>query len=98
MDRQVAERVFTAKLQGDEALIEGFSLDNGDYAVYRLRSVTPGDPQAATDEQRQEIARQLESRDGNSAYMLFNAALRKAADVEIFTSLLEDDSETLAAQ
>ncbi len=98
VDRQVAEQVFKQKLVGGEVLIDGFSLSNGDYAVYRLRGITPGDPAAATAEQREQLTGQLQSRDGNTAYMLFREALRNNADVEIFSSTLEDDSDILAAQ
>jgi len=98
VDRQVAEQVFKQKLAGGEVLIEGFSMSNGDYAVYRLRGITPGDPAAATAEQREQITGQLQSSDGNTAYMLFREALRNNADVEIFSSTLEDDSDILAAQ
>ncbi|MCP4009017.1 MAG: hypothetical protein GY726_05815, partial [Proteobacteria bacterium] len=98
VDRQVAEQVFKQKLVGGEVLVDGFSLSNGDYAVYRLRGITPGDPAAATAEQREQLTGQLQSRDGNTAYMLFREALRNNADVEIFSSTLEDDSDILAAQ
>ena len=98
VDRQVAEQVFRKKLVGSEALIDGFSLNNGDYAVYRLKGITPGDPAAATAEQREQLRGQLSSRDGNNAYRLFSEALRGNADVEIFTSTLEDDSDVLAVQ
>ncbi len=98
VDRQVAAEVFKQRLDGEEQLIAGFSLNSGDYVVYRLKGITPGDPAAATEAQREQIRGQLESRDGNSAYMLFGQALRNSADVEIFRSLLEDDSDTLTAQ
>lgn len=97
-DRQVAEQVFRKKMVDSETLIEGFSLNNGDYAVYRLKGITPGDPQAATTEQREQLTGQLTSRDGNNAYRLFSEALRNNADVEIFTSTLEDDADVVAAQ
>lgn len=98
VERQVAAEVFSQQLDGGEPLVAGLSLNNGDYAVYRLNSVTPGDPSMATEAQRQQIRAQLASRDSNTAYGLFNEALRNSADVEIFTSLLEDDSDILAAQ
>jgi len=97
-DREVAEQVFRAKMVDSETLIEGFSLNNGDYAVYRLKGITPGDPTAATTEQREQLMGQLTSRDGNNAYRLFSEALRSNADVEIFTSTLEDDADIVAAQ
>ncbi len=97
-DREVAEKVFRAKMVDSETLIEGFSLNNGDYAVYRLKGITPGDPTAATTEQREQLMGQLTSRDGNNAYRLFSEALRSNADVEIFTSTLEDDADIVAAQ
>jgi len=98
LDREIAQHIFRQKLVDGEVLIDGFSLNSGDYAVYRLKSITPGDPASATDEQRAQVVGQLESRDGNMAYMLFREALRKNADVEIFTSTLEDDADILTAQ
>lgn len=98
VDQQVADQVFRLTMPAEGALIDGFSLNNGDYVVYRLRSVTPGDPATATEEQRTEIVGQLESRDGNSAYALFIQNLRNEADVEIFSSSIEDDSDILAIQ
>ncbi len=98
IDRQVADQVFARTLAEGETLVDGFTLNNGDYAVFRLMSITPGDPATATDEQRQQILGQLESRDGNSAYALFRQNLRNDADVEIFSSSIEDDSDILAVQ
>ncbi len=98
VDRQVADQVFRQSMPAEGALIDGFTLSNGDYAVYRLKSVTPGDPAAATEEQRNQIVGQLESRDGNSGYALFIQNLRNDADVEIFSSAIEDDSDILAVQ
>lgn len=96
--RQIAAQVFKQQWISGETIIEGFSLSNGDYAVYRLKGVTPGDPAVATDEQRSQLETQLANRDGNNAYRLFSESLRNNADVEIFTSVLEDDSDTVAAQ
>jgi peptidyl-prolyl cis-trans isomerase D len=98
VQRQVAEQVFKQQWSSGETLIEGFSLSNGDYAVYRLKGVTPGDPAMATAEQRSQLETQLANRDANNAYRLFSESLRNSADVEIFTSALEDDSDTVAAQ
>lgn len=97
IDRQIAAQVFKQTLpDGDAAVIEGFALNNGDFAVYRLKSVTPGDPASATKEQRDQLTRQLETRGGNNAFILFSQALREQADVEIFTSLLQDDADLSA--
>ncbi len=98
VQRQVAEQVFKQQWKSGETLVEGFSLNNGDYAVYRLKGVTPGDPAMATTEQRGQLETQLANRDANNAYRLFRESLRNNADVEIFTSVLEDDSDTVAAQ
>jgi peptidyl-prolyl cis-trans isomerase D len=98
IDRQVAEQVFKQSLVDGESQIKGFSLSNGDYAVYRLNKIVPGDPATATPEQREQLEGQLISRDGNNAYSLFREALRDSADVEIFTSTLEDDADVLVVQ
>ena len=98
IERQIATQVFKQKLPVAEVLIDGFSLNNGDYAVYRLKGITPGNPEEATREQRDQITSQLEGRDGNSAYLLFREGLRNDADIEIFSSALEDDSDILAVQ
>ena len=98
IDRQVSAEIFRQSLADDgNPLVQGVALNNGDYAVYRLKSITPGRPDQATEERREQIVRQLEGRSGNNAYALFNQALREAADVEIFSSLLEDDAELSSA-
>ncbi|MEE9447119.1 MAG: SurA N-terminal domain-containing protein [Arenicellales bacterium] len=94
IDRQVAAEVFKQKLADSETFVSGMTLANGDYAVYRLKSITQGDAAKATTAQRDQMLKQLESRDSNSAYTLFRETLRSRADVEIFTSLIEDDIET----
>jgi len=96
VEQQLSAEVFSASLAGGEALVSGFTMNNGDYAVYRLKSIVQGDPASATEEQRSQLVRQLESRDANSAYSLFRQTLRKDADVEIFSSSIEDDSDILA--
>ncbi len=94
VERQIANQVFTQSLNEDGAqTVKGFALNNGDYAIYRLKSITPGNPADATPEQREQITQQLESRSSNTAYALFTQALRASADVEIFSSLLEDDAD-----
>jgi peptidyl-prolyl cis-trans isomerase D len=94
IDRQLSAEIFKQSIQDDgETLIKGLVLNNGDYAVYRLKSITAGKPDQASKEQREQVVRQLEGRSGNNAYALFNQALREAADVEIFSSLLEDDAD-----
>jgi len=98
VDREVAGQVFSRSLPDSGMLVDGFTLNNGDYAVFRLMSVTPGDPATASEAQRQQIVGQLQSRDGNSAYALFRQTLRDEADVEIFSSSIEDDSDILAVQ
>lgn len=96
--RQVATEVFKQALNKDsKQTINGFVLNNGDYAIYRLSSITQGDPAKATQEQRDQIISQLQSRDSRNAFGLFSQSLRQNADVEIFSSLLEDDADISAS-
>lgn len=96
VEQQVSAEVFRASLPEGEALVSGFAMNNGDFSVYRLKSIIQGDPADATEEQRTQLVRQLESQDGNNAYSLFRQTLRNEADVEIFSSSIEDDSDVLA--
>jgi len=96
VEQQVSAEVFGQSLSESTSLVSGFGMNNGDFAVYRLSAIVQGDPASATEEQRTALVRQLESRDANSAYSLFRQILREDADVEIFSSSIEDDSDTLA--
>jgi hypothetical protein len=83
--------VFSAPAPDVSAQIDGVSLNNGDYGVYRLKQVTLGDPAQATEEERDQVVQQLNQRDGNQSYTLFRNTLRAGADVEIFSSTFEGD-------
>ncbi|MFT5606264.1 MAG: peptidyl-prolyl cis-trans isomerase D [Parvicella sp.] len=91
IDREISVSVFSAPAPDVSAQIDGVSLNNGDYGVYRLKQVTLGDPAQATEEERDQVVQQLNQRDGNQSYTLFRNTLRAGADVEIFSSTFEGD-------
>ncbi len=93
--RAIADAVFTATRPGDSPTIDGLRLDNGDYAVYTLSDVKAGDPASAEESDRNRINQQLNQRDGLLYFSAFQRQLRVEADVEIFSSVIEDD-ETLS--
>ena len=94
-ERQIVEQVFGAKIPtGESLLINGFQMSNGDYAVYELKSITPGDVANATEAERQAVTNQLISRDSNSAFGILQQGIRKHAKVELFSSLLNDETPT----
>lgn len=91
-ERAIGANVFSAAAPEDsQALIDGLSLQNGDYALFRLKNVTLGDPAQATEAQRDQIVQQLNQRDGGQLYILFRQVLRENADVEIFSSTFAGD-------
>ncbi len=93
VERELGAPVFSAMAPTEgETQIDGLTLNNGDYAVFRLRSVTLGDPTTATEEQRNQVVQQLNQRDGNSSYTLFRSVLRANTDVEIFDFAFQDDA------
>ncbi len=88
--RQIAQSVYAAAAPSvDKPTVGGLALNNGDYAVYRLKSVTQGDAKSASEQQRESVVQQLRQRDGDIAYEMFRGALRGQADVQIFDDVLE---------
>ena len=88
---QLGDAVFThvAPSPGQTAY-GGVALANGDYAIYALAEVTPGNPQDADDEQRDALRRQLLDRDGNGLYAQLRETIRADADVVIDLEQLQN--------
>lgn len=87
IDREISEVVYSARSPKEgEMTTDGLQLGNGNYAVYRLKGTTLGDPTSATEQQRNQVVQQLNQRDGNNTYTLFRNFLRSSMDVEIFDS------------
>ncbi len=66
----------------------GVALDNGDYALYMLEDVRPGNPQDVDEEQRTALRQRLLARDGQGAFSAFQRSLRDSAEIEIFEDQL----------
>lgn len=90
---EIADYVFKQNLDGTKSHIGGMVLANGDYAVIRLKSITPGDPTKASDTERIQTLNQLRNRSGNAANVIFSQSLRARSKVEIFSATLQDNND-----
>ncbi len=92
VEREISTLAYSSSAPEDGGvLVDGLELNNGNYAVFRLKDVTLGDPATATEQQRNQVVQQLSQRDGNGAYILFRNVLRSSTDVEIFDSAFAGD-------
>lgn len=66
----------------------GVALDNGDYALYVLEEVRPGNPEDVGEEEKERLRQRLLVRDGVGAFSVFQRSLRDGAEIEIFEDRL----------
>lgn len=78
-----------------EPIYGGVFLANGDYALYRLNAITPGDLQAIEPAQRRQMRERLLARDGGDLYEQLLAAIRATASVVIDADLVRDPETAL---
>jgi len=93
---KLGDAVFSqAAPQPEAAAYGGAGLDNGDYAVYALNEVVPGDLQDIDDAQRFLMREQLLARDGDYVYRQMLQAIRREAAVVIDRELVRDPDSVL---
>ncbi len=86
--RAVAEAVFAAPRPAAEPVFGGASAEFGNYAVYRLSSVTAGDPEGIEESERARVVELLRQRQGVDYFLAYRQGLRDRADVTVFTEQL----------
>ena len=72
------------------AAYAGVALDNGDYAVYALNEVIPGDIDSIDEFQRAFLEEQLRERDGDGMYQQLLSTIRRGAEVAIDRTRVEN--------
>jgi len=73
----------------------GVFLSGGDYALYRLNAITPGDLEAIEPERRRQMRERLLAREGGDLYEQLLAAIRDTASVVIDSDLVRDPETAL---
>ena len=76
----------------DAVVYSGVSLSNGDYALYALEDIRPGDLDEIEQPIKDELKQRLLDRDGREMYRQFVAQLRGQADVAVDESLFASDA------
>ena len=66
----------------------GVALDNGDYALYVLEEVSPGNLEEIDEAEKDSLRQRLLARDGQGAFRVFQRSLRDSAEVEVFEDRL----------
>ncbi|MDD9857234.1 MAG: SurA N-terminal domain-containing protein [Gammaproteobacteria bacterium] len=93
---KLGDAVFSqAAPEPEAAAYGGVFLDNGDYAVYALNEVVPGELENIDDTQRLLLRDQLLARDGDYVYRQMLQTIRQAAAVVIDRELVRDPDSVL---
>ncbi len=80
----VVQAVFRAPApENDKAVYGGLSLDDGDYALFKLNTVTDGDLAKASDDLKKRVHDTLARRGSQDAVQEFIADLRDQAEIKI---------------
>lgn len=80
----VSKDVFTTNLRDAGPAYGGVVLADGDFVLYRLREVRPGDVEAVDDSTVGEISSSLDRRRGLDYFTSYQSGLRSAAKIEVF--------------
>ncbi len=83
VQRELIEAVFAAPRPSGPAYVNGLRLASGDYAVYAVHAIRPGDVSALTAEERSLRARQLSSQNAGLELAAYVDDLRRSASVTI---------------
>ncbi len=85
----LGDAVFShSRSAGDGVDFGGVALDNGDYALYVLEEIRPGNPEDVDEEEKDVLRQRLRVRDGAGVFSVFQQSLRDGADIEIFEDRL----------
>lgn len=80
---QMLTELFRMSVTQATANFKGLSLDNGDYVVFTVTKLH-ADPLPPTDEQRQQLGRDMERLRGDIAFIGYLKSLRESAEIKIF--------------
>lgn len=80
---QMLTELFRMSAPQATANFKGLSLDNGDYVVFTVTKLH-ADPLPPTDEQRQQLGRDMERLRGDIAFIGYLKSLRESAEIKIF--------------
>ena len=81
----LGDSVFSTVAPEEGTIVSGgVALSNGDYALFALEAVIPGDPVSVDEAVSSNLQARLESRDGSEMYAQFRAMLRDNAEVVIY--------------
>ena len=95
----LGDAVFTrAAPEPGAAVYDGVALGNGDYAVYALNQVTPGDLGDIDEFERLLVQQQLRGRDGEGLYQQLLRTIRQHAEVAIDRGTVEDPASVIGYQ
>lgn len=87
--RALGEAAYAAsRPRQDEITLGSAILANGDYALYKLISVTDGDPEQIEDTTRQALSSRLSVQDGSGMMSGFSRLLKEQADIQIYEERL----------
>jgi peptidyl-prolyl cis-trans isomerase D len=88
--------VFRAQRPAGKPVVQGVSLSGGAYAVFELRSVVPGDPDAIPQDQRDQLKQAMARRAAGGETGALAMQLRESADVVVAPDLFKtDEAEAL---
>lgn len=88
---ELLAEVFRARKPGDSATVDGLELASGDYVVFEIARVQPGDPDSKPREQRLQERNALAQMTGDGSLSAYVTELRRRASVQV----LEIDDEQL---
>lgn len=89
---EVGRDVFALPLGTGLPVVEGFSLDSGDYVVVKLNDVKPGRMSALTQPQQGSAKLSLRQSIAASEWAAYMASLRNSADIDIKIDLPDADN------
>lgn len=89
---EIGREVFALSLNQGLPVVEGVSLDSGDYVLVRLNEVAPGRVSALTQAQQGSAKLSLRQSTAASEWTAYVAALRNQADIDIKIDLPESDT------
>jgi peptidyl-prolyl cis-trans isomerase D len=84
VDRALLEHIFAQPKPADKPLITTLQLDSGDYVVAQLTVVAAGELPEMTPEQKRSIRQRLAQELGSGELGVYQAALKQAAQVEVY--------------
>lgn len=88
-----AEALFSAAYPAEEATLAMASVENGDYVVFRLNEVLPGNYAGLTASEQETRQRSLRQREASAATAAYLAEMRNSADVVIRGADLDAEAQ-----